>query len=403
MRWLGLAARTITMVAMGTLLADCTTERSEPEPQSGPYRRASTLATGDAPSALALSDFDGDGDLDLVVANYGGGTLSRFRGNGKGGFVSLGEIAAGNQPRSITHADFDGDGDEDVAVCNSADATVGVYLNAGDGSFGDPTLLATGAGPTFIRARDLNQDSHPDLVTTNADGDSISVFLADGSGGFAAGSELPAGTNPVSATLADLNADGFVDIVTATRVVPPTVAVLLGDGQGSFAAPTKHKASNRPGVVIPIGPAVVASGDVDGDGDVDVVVGNRGIDVLDGEVWLLAGDGTGDLADPADLPGVTVLAPAFLDLVDIDADGDLDVIEADHDPTLAAVVGSFGGNRYSVCLHTNDGAASFETLTCLATGDYPYDAATGDLDGNAKLDVVTADSGSDGASVYLAR
>jgi hypothetical protein len=125
--------------------------------------------------------------------------------------------------------------------------------------------------------------------------------------------------------------------------------------------------------------------------------------VLDGEVWLLAGDGTGALAGPADVPGVTVLAPAFVDLVDMNDDGTLDVIEADHDPTLASVVGSFGGNRYSVCIHTNDGAGSFETLTCLATGDYPYDVATGDLDGNASLDVVTADSGSDSASVYLAR
>jgi FG-GAP-like repeat len=390
-------------IALVASLGACTVKQSEPEQPSGPYRHAPTLSTGKSPSALALADYDGDGALDLLVSNYDSGSLSRFRGNAKGGFASLGEIAAGTEPRSITHGDFDADGDEDVAVCNSADATLGVYLNDGEGTFGDPTLLTTGAGPTFVRARDLNQDSRVDLIVTNADGDSISVFLADGQGGFAAGNELPAGTNPVSATLVDLNDDGFVDVVTATRVVPPTVAVLLGDGQGSFGAPTKYKASDRPGVIFPIAPAVVAAGDVNGDGKVDVVVGNRGLDVLDGEVWLLAGDGSGVLAGPAEIPGVTVLAPAFIDLVDMDGDGTLDVIEADHDPTIAAIVGSLGGNSYSVCIHVNDGLGTFQPMTCLATGDYPYDVATGDLDTNSKLDVVTADSGSDGASVYLAR
>jgi hypothetical protein len=261
----------------------------------------------------------------------------------------------------------------------------------------------TGLQPAHLASADLDGDGGADLVVANNEGNSISVFLSDGAGGLAPGVEYPAGVNPVALELVDLNADGALDVVTATRVVPPTVGVVLGDAQGAFGAVTKFKASNRPGLVFPIAPATITSGDVDGDGHVDVLVGNRGLDVLDGEAWVLAGDGGGSLADPVAPPGVVVLAPAFLELVDLDGDGRLDVIDADHDPTLATIIGSLGASAFSICLASGDGAGSFEHTACLTTGDYPHDVATGDLNGDGKLDLVTADSGSDRLSVHLAR
>ncbi|MBK9001379.1 MAG: VCBS repeat-containing protein [Myxococcales bacterium] len=382
--------------------AGCTTSQGdEPEP-SGPYRRVASVSTGEAPASLALADFDQDANLDLVVANNQGATLSTLRGNGKGGFAAGGKLEAGQEPRSVAAADFDGDGFVDVAVVNQADSTLGVYSNQKDGTFSPAATLATGQSPTFVTARDLNQDGRQDLLVTNADDDSISVFLAAQQGGFEPRVDFEAGTNPVRAALVDLDSDGALDVVTATRVVPPTVSVLMGDGKGAFGAPTKYKASNRPGLVFPIAPQAITAGDVNGDGKQDVVVGNRGLDILDGEVWLLAGEGTGTLSPPAELPGVTVLAPAFMELVDFDGDGILDIVEADHDPSLAAVVAAIAGSGFSVCIASGDGQGSFEHTACLPTGDYPYEVATGLLNADGQLDLVTADAGSDSVSVHLA-
>lgn len=396
-RWL-CSAGVVVLLCVG-----CRTEQSEDPEPTGPYAEQSGVPTGHTPSSLALADFDGDGKLDLAVTNLDDDTLVLYRGLGIGLFEVLVELPTGDEPRSVTTGDFDGDGSVDVAVANRLGDTASAYFNAGDASLGAPVELATGLRPSHLAAADLDGDGTDDLVVANADGNSISVFRSDGAGGLAPGVEFPAGVNPVELELVDLNADGALDVVTATRVVPPTVGVVLGDGQGAFGAVSKFKASNRPGLVFPIAPATITSGDVDSDGDVDVLVGNRGLDVLDGEAWVLAGDGSGMLADPIDPPGVTVLAPAFIDLVDLDGDGHLDVIDADHDPAIATIVGSLGGSAYSICLASGDGAGSFEHTTCLPTGDFPYQVATGDLNDDGKLDLVTVDSGSDRVSVFLAR
>lgn len=381
----------------------CTTEQSEPSDPPGPYQALPALPAGEAPAALSLGDFDRDGALDLVVANHLAASASLYRGGGDGSFAATGTLAAGEEPRSVASADFDGDGDVDIVVANRAASTLSVYLNAGDGAFGSALELATGARPTFVAARDLNHDGQVDLLVTNADDDTVSVFLADGSGPFAARTDFATGTNPVHATVVDLNADGVEDVVTANRSVPPSVSVLLGDGLGGFGAPAKFEASNRPGLVFPIAPATITSGDVDEDGDADVVVGNRGLDVLDGEVWLLAGDGSGSLAEPAELPGVVVLAPAFIELTDLNGDGHLDVIEADHDPMLATLIGSLTGSGYSVCIAHGDGLGAFQHEACLVTGDYPHDVDVGLLNADATLDLVVANAGTDDVSVFLAR
>ncbi len=393
----------LAFLALG--IAGCKTEQSEDEApgDSGPYRRAKSVAVGQAPGSLALADFDADGKLDLVAANSKDDTISVFRGTGDGSFQSTATLTTGAEPRSVTTGDLDGDGDMDIAVANLTGNTLSVFMNPGDGAFTTALELATGAGPSHVVARDLNQDSRADLLVPNADDNNLSVFLADAQGGFAPRTDFPAGTNPVRLTLVDLDADGALDAVTATRVVPPTVAVMLGDGAGAFGTVAKYKASDRPGLVFPIAPLAITSGDVNGDGHSDVVVGNRGLDVLDGEVWLLAGDGSGTLAGPTEIPGVTVLAPAFIDLVDFDGDGQLDVIEADHDPTLAKIVASISGNGYSVCLALGNGQGSFAHDACMTTGAYPYEVATGDLNRDGKLDFVTADAGADSVSVYLAR
>lgn len=388
---------------MVVLASACTTTQSEDSEPKGPFAKAPSVKAGSVPSAVALADFDGDQKLDLVVANSSDDTLAVLRGDGKGRFSTAATLATGREPFSVAAADFDQDGSVDVVHCNREASTVEVHLNQGNATFAPALSLAADLRPAHVLTRDLNGDGLVDLLVTNADGNSVSVFAGDGAGGFAPRVDFPAGTNPQRATLVDLNGDGALDVVTATRVKPPTVTVLLADGAGGFGPPTKFKASNRPGVIFPIAPLAITSGDVNGDGHGDVIVGNRGVDVLDGEVWLLAGDGSGTLAEPAAIPGVTVLAPAFLDLVDMNGDGNLDVIEADHDPTLATIVSSLGGSGFSVCIALGNGSGSFEHLACPPTGDYPHDVATGDIDGDGKRDFASANAGTNDVTIQLAR
>lgn len=102
----------------------------------------------------------------------------------------------------------------------------------------------------------------------------------------------------------------------------------------------------------------------------------------------MAGDGTGAQSPPAALPGVTVLAAAFLEHVDLEGDGTLDIIEADHDRSPGALVAVITGSGFTVCIASGDGAGSFEHTPV--------------RDCDRKLDLVTADAGSHRVSVHLA-
>jgi hypothetical protein len=89
----------------------------------------SPFKAGHAPIGLALGDIDGDGRDDLAVANFGGGDVMVFRGDGKGGFTPAGTFAVGGAPTGIAIADLDGDGRADVVSADSGSNQVTVLLS----------------------------------------------------------------------------------------------------------------------------------------------------------------------------------------------------------------------------------------------------------------------------------
>ena len=91
----------------------------------------SPLIVGASPDFIAMGDFNGDGKLDLAVANEGDNTLTMLLGNGAGGFTAAGApFAVGMNPSSIAVGDFNGDGRPDLAVANEGDNTVTVLLGS---------------------------------------------------------------------------------------------------------------------------------------------------------------------------------------------------------------------------------------------------------------------------------
>src|SRR5262245_16260891 len=139
------------------------------------------------PESVAVGDFNGDGRLDLAVANYGSNNVSVLVGNGDGTFQTARNFPAGDRPFSVVVGEFNGDGRLDLAVANSTTGDIGgvsVLLGNGDGSFQSARGFATGARPQSVAVGDLNGDSIPDLAVGNLFSSNVSVLLGNGDGTF---------------------------------------------------------------------------------------------------------------------------------------------------------------------------------------------------------------------------
>jgi Ca2+-binding RTX toxin-like protein len=197
------------------------------------------VAVGRGPDAIAVGDLNGDGDLDLVVANKFDGTISILMGEGNGQFLPQRVYKVGNDPTSVAIADVNGDGIPDIVVTNAGDNTVSVLVGNpsgtgnGRGTFQPAKTFATGPGPVSVQVADLNGDGFSDLVTANATGDSISVLLGNGDGTFQAHQDVALGESPAS-----------IATGSATSVTAPNASALAEVRQDVFVAATGAATSN---------------------------------------------------------------------------------------------------------------------------------------------------------------
>jgi hypothetical protein len=135
---------------------------------------------GGGPSASAVGDLNGDGKLDLVVANQFTRTISVFLGNGRGGLSTKREFPTGASPVSVAVADFTGDGRPDVAVANADNFTVTLLVGSGTGSFIAKSDYGVGTLPASIGVGDLNRDGRLDVVAANATSNSLTILFNTG-------------------------------------------------------------------------------------------------------------------------------------------------------------------------------------------------------------------------------
>jgi hypothetical protein len=187
----------------------------------------------------------------------------------------------------LTTADFNGDGHLDVAVANSGsdehgtNGSVMVLFGKGDGTFGKPMTYKLAGGPFAIAAGDLNGDGHPDLVVT-ANAGTVAILMNTGAGEFRHTKTYAAGGEPAGVAIAALRHDGkgHQDLVISCV---QGVGVLLGNGDGTFEKETIYSTSG-----IGVGPRDVVVADFNRDGDPDIAVV-----LFDGDSGLLYGKGDG--------------------------------------------------------------------------------------------------------------
>lgn len=360
--------------------------RAHPRPCATPLPLgpAVTVPVGQRPLDVAIGDLDGDGVLDLVSADVGDAKLSVLLGTDGGG--DFAQAAAG--PLSVSAhllalSDVDRDGDLDVVATQHNTANAAVWLGDGTGGFsaasGSPFVVHQGVPHNHgLAVGDVSSDGVPDIITCNQEDRSLSVLLGDGTGHFspAANSPIRLKADPYVCRIADVDGDGNVDVVVPL-IGGAGVAFLRGDGRGGFA-----QAPGSPYATV-ARPYTVAIADVDADGRADVVVAHDDSD----QMTILAGQADGRLSPATRTPlalgkRVFVMAP-----VDINGDGAMDVVAGAGDRLLVLIAEPGRGLSH----------ACRSDLTPVSS----WTVATADLDRDGRPDLVAPDAEAHGLKIWL--
>ena len=278
------------------------------------------------PAAVAVGDFNGDGKLDLAVANAGTSNVTVLLGNGDGTFQAPVDYAAGSG-FSVAVGDFNGDGKLDLAVANVASNNISVLLGNGDGTFQNAVHYSAGATPFWVAVGDFNRDGKLDLVVANDGGNNVSVLLGNGDGTFQAAVNYSTGSGPTSVAVGDFNGDGKLDLAVANNA-SNNISVLLGNGDGTFRPAINYGAGS--------GSRTVAVGDFNGDGKLDLVVANNAVNGGTPSVSVLLGNGDGTFQTAVDY--TAGVEPEWVALGDFNRDGKLDIAIADYSSSTVFVL-----------------------------------------------------------------
>jgi hypothetical protein len=356
-------------------------------PATGLFGPGSDPAVGQGPITVVLGDVDGDGDLDLLTANFSGSSVSVRLNNGQGTFGGGSTVALTGNVRSLVLGDMDGDGDLDLLAPdynNGTGTTVNLRINNGQGLFSGSQAVPVGPGPYGVALGDVDGDGDLDMLatTTAYTGGAVSVQLNNGQGLFSTYQTVPVGANPLNLVVGDVDGDGDLDLLTGNSNAN-TVSVRLNDGQGLFSGGSM--------VAVAGSPFSIALGDVDGDYDLDVLTANPG---PNGTVSVRLNNGQGSFGGGAEVAvGNTTTGNGCFSVVlgDVEGDGDLDILAANAN----------GGGAGTVLVRLNDGRGLFSGSQNVAVGRAPQGVAVGDVDGDGDLDLLAANSNDNTVSVRL--
>jgi dienelactone hydrolase len=326
----------------------------------------SAFGAGSGTVSAATGDFNGDGKLDLVVANNTGNNVSVLLGNGDGTFRPHVDYPVGNTPGGVAVADLNGDGKLDLAVANNISNDVSILLGNGDGTFQAAVNYSAGTNPNSVAVGDFNRDGKLDLVVTNPGSNNVSVLLGNGDGTFQPAVNYASGGSALGeVAIGDFNGDGKLDLAIPNQYAGGPVSIFLGNGDGTFQAAVNYNVGSSP--------HGVAAGDFNGDGKLDLAVANN----ISNDVSVLLGNGDGTFQAAVNYSAGA--GPNTVEVADFNEDGKLDLVVAD----------AFS-NTVSVLLGNGDG--TFQPAISYTVGSQANMAVAGDFNGDGRLDLAIADT-----------
>ncbi|MGD0438669.1 MAG: VCBS repeat-containing protein, partial [Bryobacteraceae bacterium] len=351
----------------------------------GTFGSPVTYASGTPATNFAVLDLNHDGFLDIATVSLDQ-KVTVLLGNGDGTFgVAKAYAVGGGSGQAIAIADFNGDGNPDIVV----GGTTGILLGNGDGTFRAGSPLPAVASGTLIwafAAGDLNGDGKIDLVYADIQNQVVAPLFGNGDGTFQPGQAYAVSQLPSSLVLADYNNDGRLDIINASgdaRIFGPApnsnnTDILLNNGDGTFqGVPTYFTLPNSEANGSFTGLSGLAVANFGG--AYPGVLASAG-----GGLTLFIGNGKGGFQAPQ---SVTIQGDAGgIATADFNGDGKPDA--AVIDPAVIT-----GSANVAILLGTASGFAT--PVNILSGVVYPTAIVSGDFsgDGNADLAVVGQTNG----------
>jgi hypothetical protein len=352
-------------------------------------RTLDTLTAFEGTWDLNVVDVDGDGDLDVAVAGpdfswYPNQTIHR-----SAAFPAASTIdAAADFPYWVSAADLDRDGDQDALIVN-APVTGGAGIRwrentDGAGSFGPASLIASAYVARVIRVGDLDRDGDPDLVTASNPGATRLSWHENTAGDASSwttqfiSSTYP---SPSCADVGDIDRDGDLDVIAGSSAIEGSSLAWFENTAGDASAWSRQAIS-----AVQYYPTDVRLADVDGDGDLDAFYNEVGFATI---AWKenTAGDGSA-WSDHIIENGMSTTVPNTVEPVDVDGDGDVDVVVASR------------GSNNSAWFENANGAGTSWTRHSLTSPARLYWLRASDLDRDGDIDVVGSGELEDRISVF---
>lgn len=394
----------------------------------GTFSSEKIISVYGAPTSVYSDDIDGDGDNDVVVSSFTTNDIFWFENlNGLGSFGGKQIITSSALgARFVYAADLDNDGDIDVLSASQADKKIAWYENIdGQGSFGSTQVVAINNHDAMsVITADLDNDGDLDILSSqNFVGEAFYNENLNGLGNFSESKLITTFVNNVTCiVVSDIDGDGFKDVVSSSVKDDKIAWYRNEDGLGSFGVQRIiSRTVDRP--------KAIYAADIDGDGDMDILSASYNDSTI---AWYENLDGLGNFGTQ----NVIILnegRPEGIFAIDIDGDGDMDVvtvlgdaywfenldgfgnfsgkkfieslnavtvfaIDIDGDGDNDVLTGSWG----EIAWHENiDGLGSFAPKQTITTNvDITREVFAIDIDGDGDIDVLTASYGDDKIAWY---
>ena len=340
------------------------------------FNTKADITASDKPESMVAADLDGDGKVDLIATNPISNSLSVFRNTGSNEKVSYAakqDVATGTGPSNVVAGDLDGDGKIDLAVANKGNGTVSVFLNTSTTntiSLATKIDIVTGINPSFLAIGDLDGDGKPDLAVTNSNSNTVSVFRNVsklGALAFNTKVDFATGSSPQGLAISDLDGDNRADLAIANNT-NSSLSILINSGAAGAI-----NFRPRVDVATGIGPYAITVGDVDGDLIQDLAVATQQSDNV--SIYRnTTANGVLKFATRVEL--ATGKGPVAIAFGDLDGDGKADLASVNQQSDNVSVFSNL----------STAGSIRFSGRTDLSTGRLPAAISIADADGDGKSD-----------------